>query len=193
MHFCLDEDCENPVVFWFMGDLAHCSLGLDSSGFTSPEFHFDFWFWTNPKKGKKKRKSPDEPANFHMISTQNYKLCPLDKWKTVFITIGFPNAINWSYFYVSEEDNPNSSDFSRMRGSNIQLIFTESLFTREVVLWVEKDIRVRAWGLSWHLPWENTSVLFLPPPLNSMHWAFQERVKHSRISGCDSGQEMPFP
>lgn len=118
-----------------MGDLAHRSLGLDSRGSHPPSFTLTFDFEQIQKKAKQ---SPDEPANFHMISTQNFKLCPLHKWKTVSKTMGFPKAVNRSYFYASEEDNPNSSDFSRMRGSNIHMFFPETLFTREVVMWIEK-------------------------------------------------------
>lgn len=112
MHFCLDEDCENPVVFgsWEIWHIA-LLVGIQA-GSHPPSFTLTFDFEQIQKKAKQ---SPDEPANFHMISTQNYKLCPLHKWKTVFKTIGFPNAINCGYFYISEEDNPNSSDFSRMR------------------------------------------------------------------------------
>lgn len=129
---------------WFSGswEIWHIALLVwIQAGSHPPSFTLTFDFEQIQKKAKH---SADEPANFHMISTPNYKLCPLHKWKTVFKTIGFPNAINWSYFYVSEEDNPNSSDFSRMRCSNIQLIFTETLFTREVVLRVDKNIRIRA-------------------------------------------------
>jgi len=42
-------------------------------------------------------------------------------------------------FTSREEDDPNSSDFSRMQGPNIQMTFSEVLFTREVVLCVGKN------------------------------------------------------
>ena len=86
-----------PSSFRFTGDLARRSFGFDSSGFTSPEFHFDFWVWAHPKQSKQ---NSDKPANFHMVSTQKYKLCPLHKWKTVFKEVCFPYAINRRYFYV---------------------------------------------------------------------------------------------
>lgn len=70
-------------------------FGFDSNRFTSLEFRFDFWVWTNPKSSKQ---SPDGTTNFHMVSTQNYKLCPLHKWKIIFKEICFPNGINRSYF-----------------------------------------------------------------------------------------------
>lgn len=122
-----------PRGFWFMGYLARCFFGFDSSGFTSPEFHFDFWVWTNPKKSKQ---APDETANFHTVSTQNYKLCPFHNWKTALEEIHFPKEI---FFKLREEDDPNSSVFSSLQGSNIQLTSSEIVFTREVVLRVGKN------------------------------------------------------
>lgn len=51
----------------------------------------------------------------------------------------FQMPLTGAIFKSREEDDPNSSDFSRMRGPHIQLTFSEILFTREVVLRIGKN------------------------------------------------------
>lgn len=51
----------------------------------------------------------------------------------------FQMPLTGAIFKSREEDDPNSLDFSRMRGPNTQPTFSEILFTREVVLHVGKN------------------------------------------------------
>lgn len=105
-----------PSGFWFMGDLAHRVFGFDSSGFTSLEFHFDFWVWTNPKMSKQ---NPHATANFHMISTQSYKLCPFTSRRLYSKRYAFQMPLTETIFKSRGEDDPNSSNFCRIRGPTI--------------------------------------------------------------------------
>lgn len=74
-----------------------------------------------------------------MVSTQNYKLCPFTNGRLHSKRFTFQMPLTGAIFKSKEEDDPNSFDFSRMQGPNIQPTFSEILFTKEVVLCIRKS------------------------------------------------------
>lgn len=88
---------------------------------------------------KSQNKPPMNQLTFTWFPPKIINFAPFTNGRPCSKRCAFQMPLTGAIFKPREEDDLNSSDFSKMRGSNIQLIFSEILFTREVVLCVGKS------------------------------------------------------
>lgn len=187
VHFCLDENCEDPVGLVHGRSGTSLFLVLIQIGSHPSSFALTFEF---EQIRKVQSRALMEPLTFTWFPPKIINFAPFTNGRSYSKRYAFQMALTEVIFKSREEDDPNSSDFSRTQSPDIQLTFSEIHGGNSAQRKKSEQGFEPPHGIFLEKIWIHS---FYDHPEIHLHWAFQPWVKHSRLFGCNCIQKMPFP